>query len=88
VDLGAELIENLGPTLFVRLQWDTVPPFLMGAAVVKSDLPEASLDNGSYIVYDITYPVTRRLLVRGSLSYGSRDGPGSFGGGVGTSFAF
>ncbi len=88
VDLGAEMIENIGPTFWVRLQWDTVPPFLMGAAVVKSDLPDAALDNGSYIVYDISYPVTPRIAVRGSLSYGSRDGPGNFGGGLGTSFAF
>lgn len=88
VDLGAEIIENIGPTFWVRLQWDTVPPFLMGAAVVKSDLPDASLDNGSYIVYDISYPVTPRIAVRGSLSYGSRDGPGNFGGGLGTSFSF
>lgn len=88
VDLGAEVMENLGPTLWVRLQWDTVPPFLMGAAIVKTDMPDAELRNGSFIVYDITYPVTERLRLRGSLSFGARDGPGNFGGGLGTEMAF
>ena len=88
VDLGVELFENLGPSMWVRLQWDTVPPFLMGASIVKSDLPDATLSGGTFIAYDISYPITPRFLVRGSLSFGSRDGPANFGGGLGTAFAF
>lgn len=88
VNLGAEYLQQMGPSLWIRLQWDTVPPFLMGAAIVKTDLPGAELSDGSYIVYDIAYPMTRRLTLRGSISFGSRDGPGNFGGGLGTSLAF
>lgn len=88
VSAGAEFFQEIGPSLFIRLQWDTVPPFLMGAAVVKTDLPAATLTDGSFIVYDIAYPVTPRVTLRGSLSFGSRDGPGNFGGGLGTSFSF
>lgn len=88
VDLGVEGLENLGPSVWVRLQWDTVPPFLMGASIVKTDLPDASLSGGSLIAYDISYPITPRVLIRGSLSFGSRDGPANFGGGVGTAFSF
>lgn len=88
VNLGGEVLENQGSSLWVRLQWDTVAPFLMGAAVYKTDLPGAELSDGAYIVYDIAYPMTERLTLRGSISFGSRDGPANFGGGLGTSFAF
>lgn len=88
VDLGAEYIGDLGPSLWVRLQWDTVYPFIMGASIVKTDLPGAELDNGAYIQWDVTYPVADRFSVRGNLSFGSRDGPGNFGGGLGGAFAF
>ncbi len=88
VDLGAELFEELGPSVFVRLQWDTVAPFLMGASIIKTDLPDATLRGGAFIRYDIQYPISRRITLRGAISFGSRDGPGQFGGGLGTSFAF
>lgn len=88
VTFGGEVVQDMGPSLWVRMQWDTVPPFLMAASVVKTDLPDARLPDGSFIVYDISYPVTPRLEIRGSLSFGSRDGPGYFGGGLGTSVSF
>jgi len=65
-----------------------VTPFLMGAAVYKTDLPGAELRNGAYLVYDIAYPMTERLTLRASISVGSRDGPANVGGGIGTSLAF
>lgn len=88
VVLGVESMQALGPSFWVRLQWDTVPPFLMGAAIMKTDLPAATLANGSFIIYDVSYPITPRLTLRGSLSFGSRDGPGNFGGGLGAQMAF
>lgn len=88
INFGAEYMQGMGPTLWFRLQWDTVPPFLMGAALYKTDLPGAVLANGAYIVYDIIYPINPRIGVRGNVAFGSRDGPGSFGGGLGLSLAF
>jgi hypothetical protein len=88
ISMGAEYLQEMGPTLWIRLQWDTAPPFIMGAAIVKTDLPAAVLEHGSYIVYDVAYPLSPRVQVRGSVSFGSRDGPGNFGGGLGTAFAF
>jgi hypothetical protein len=88
VALGGELLEELGPTGWVRLQWDTVPPFLMSATVVRTNIPSAVLEHGSFVVYELSYPVSPRLTMRGSLSFGARDGAGRFGGGVGTSFSF
>ena len=88
VSIGGEYIQELGPSLWIRLQWDTVPPFIMGASIVQSDLPAATLPDGSFIAYDISYPLLGRITLRGSLSFGSRDGPGHFGGGLGASLAF
>lgn len=88
VELGAEYLENLGPTAWLRLQWDSVPPFLMGATVMKTDLPAATLTGGALIRWDVEYPLSQRLKVRGSLSFGSRDGPGNFGGGLGSELSF
>jgi hypothetical protein len=88
VDLGIEVYENLGPTAWLRLQWDTVPPFLMGATVMKTDLPAATLSGGALIRWDVEYPLSQRFKVRGSVSFGSRDGPGNFGGGLGTELSF
>lgn len=88
LSLGAEYLEEMGPSLWMRLQWDTVPPLLMGVSVVKTDLPGANLRGGTYAAYDLEYPVSPRLKLRANLSFGARDGPGSFGGGVGTVVAF
>lgn len=88
VSFGGEILQEMGPSAWFRLTWDTVPPFLMSAAVVKTDLPAAALENGSYLVYEIRYPASPRLTLQGSLSFGSRDGPGNFGGGLGAALAF
>jgi hypothetical protein len=88
VALGGEILEELGPTGWVRLQWDTVPPFLMSATVVRTNLPAAVLEHGSFVVYELSYPMSARITLRGSVSFGARDGAGRFGGGLGTSFAF
>lgn len=86
--VGGELLRSMGPTAFVRLQWDTAPPFLMGASVVKTDLPDAVLTDGLYVKYDITYPLMNRLDLRAAVSYGSRDGASHWGGGAGAAVSF
>jgi hypothetical protein len=86
--VGGELLRSMGPTAFVRLQWDTAPPFLMAASVVKTDLPDAVLSDGLYIKYDISYPLMDRLDLRAAVSYGSRDGASHWGGGAGAALSF
>jgi hypothetical protein len=89
VQLGAEYIGDLGPTAWVRLQWDTAPPLKMGASVVRTDLPGAIIDPaGLYIAYDVAYEVVDRFTMRAQLSYGARDGAAHVGGGLGTAVAF
>jgi hypothetical protein len=89
VTAGAEHIGDLGPTAWVRLQWDTAPPLLMGASIVRTDLPGATIDRvGLFIAYDVSYEVAARFKVRAQVSYGSRDGPARFGGGLGTAVDF
>jgi len=89
VQLGAEYIADLGPTVWARLQWDTAPPVLMGVSVVRTDLPGAVLSRfGVYVAYDLDYRVTPRLRVKAQVSYGPRDGAAHVGGGIGTALAF
>jgi len=89
VTVGGEYLGDLGPSAWVRLQWDTAPPLLMGASVMRTDLPGTEIDSaGLYIAYDVALRVTDRLAMRGQLSYGARDGESSFGGGVGSSIDF
>ncbi len=89
LSMGGEYLQTLGYEAWIRLQWDTVPPFLMGATLVRTQLPGATeIGGGAYIVYDVSYPLTSRIAVRGKLSLGSREGPSSFGGGVGSEFRF
>ena len=89
LQLGGEYLTDLGGTAWVRLQWDTAPPFLMGASIVRTDLPGTTIDPiGLYLVYDASYPITDRVRVKGQVSYGSRDGAAHFGGGFGGSVAF
>jgi len=88
LQVGGEMLRSMGPTAYVRLQWDTAPPFLMGASVVKTDLPDAVLTDGLYIKYDIIYPLLDRLDVRAAVSYGSRDGASHWGGGAGAALSF
>ena len=86
--LGGEVLRSMGPTAFVRLQWDTAPPFLMAASVFKTDLPDAVLTDGLYVKYDISYPLLERLDLRAAVSYGSRDGASHWGGGAGAALSF
>ncbi len=63
--------------------------FLMGASVVRTDLPGALVARaGLYIAYDIAYRLANRVTLKGQVSYGSRDGAAHFGGGFGTAVAF
>jgi hypothetical protein len=89
VQVGGELIGDLGPSGWVRLQWDTAPPLLMGASIVRTDLPGVEIDvAGLYIAYDVQYQVADRFTMRAQLSYGARDGAANLGGGLGTAVAF
>jgi len=89
LSIGGEYLTDLGGTAWVRLQWDTAPPFLMGASIVRTDLPGALIDQvGLYLAYDVAYPITNRVTVKGLVSYGPRDGAAHFGGGFGGSVAF
>jgi len=89
VTVGGEYLGGIGPTGWVRLQWDTAPPLLMGASIVRTDLPGALIDPaGLYIAYDLLYRVLDRVAVRAQLSYGARDGAAHLGGGLGTAIDF
>ena len=89
VTVGGEAIGDLGASAWVRLQWDTAPPLLMGASIVRTDLPGALVDAaGLYIAYDVAYRLDERFTVRAQLSYGARDGSAHLGGGLGTAVAF
>lgn len=89
VQIGGEVIGDLGPSGWVRLQWDTAPPLLMGASIVRTDLPGVQIDvAGLYIAYDVQYQVADRFTMRAQLSYGARDGSAHVGGGLGTAVAF
>jgi hypothetical protein len=89
VTVGGEYLGGVGATGWVRLQWDTAPPLLMGASIVRTDLPGAVIDPGGlFIAYDIAYRLVDRLAVRAQLSYGARDGAAHLGGGLGTAVDF
>lgn len=89
VTFGGEYLGDVGPSAWVRLQWDTAPPLLMGASVVRTDLPGALISSaGLYLAYDIAYRIAGRATVRGQLSYGARDGASHLGGGLGTAIEF
>ena len=89
VQVGAEYMTDLGPSAWVRLQWDTAPPLLMGASIVRTDLPGAVTSAiGLYVAYDVAYRLSERVTVRGQVSYGPRDGVAHPGGGIGTAIAF
>lgn len=89
LSIGGELLDDLGPSAHVRLQWDTATPLLMGAAIVRTDLPGALLDAaGLYLRYDVRYRVRPALAVRGAVSYGARDGAAGVGGGLGLETMF
>jgi hypothetical protein len=85
VQVGGETLGDVGASGWVRLQWDTAPPLLMGASVVRTDLPGSAIDSsGLYLAYDVAYLIANTFTVKAQVSYGSRDGASHFGGGVGT----
>jgi hypothetical protein len=89
VELGLETIQGLGPALWVRLQWDTVAPLLMGVTATKTDLPDANRSDGSAIAYDVSYGLTGQLRLTGAVSFGSRGRrPGGIGGSLSASLDF
>lgn len=89
VQLGGEYLGGLGPTVWVRLQWDTAPPVLMGASVVRTDLPGSVLARiGVYLAYDAAYRVADRISLKAQISVGARDGSAHWGGGLGTAVDF
>lgn len=89
IAIGGEYLGDLGPTTWVRLQWDTAPPLLMGASVVRTDLPGKLTDSaGVYIAYDVSVRIFDRLALRGQVSYGARDGKSNWGGGLGSAIDF
>ena len=55
------------PARWVRLQWDTAPPLLMGASIVRTDLPGAVIESaGLYVAYDVAYRIADRVTVQGA----------------------
>jgi len=88
VSAGAEYLGDMGPSAFVRLQWDTAPPFLMGATILRTDLPGAVLDDGVLIRYDLSHRLAGRFTSRASISVGARDGAPHLGGGLGMAYEF
>ena len=87
--IGGETIGDLGPTAWVRLQWDTAPPFLMGAAIVRTNLPGVAISSaGLYIAYDVSYLIATRYTLKAQVTYGARDGASHAGGGLGMAAAF
>jgi hypothetical protein len=89
VHVGGEFLGDVGGSAWVRLQWDTAPPLLMGASIVRSDLPGAVIGSaGLYIAYDLSYRVADTFTLRGQISYGARDGASHLGGGLGTGVDF
>ncbi len=89
VSVGGETIGDLGATGWVRLQWDSAPPFLMGASIVRTNLPGSLVDRaGLFVGYDVTYQLAGRFSVKAQLSYGARDGAAHLGGGLGTAIDF
>jgi len=89
VNAGGEILGDVGGSAWVRLQWDTAPPLLMGASVVRSDLPGALIGSaGLYIAYDLSWRIANEFTLRGQVSYGARDGASHLGGGLGTAIDF
>jgi hypothetical protein len=89
VQIGGLWMQDLDSEIFLRLQWDTVWPFYMGAKVSLTHFPGSIVGGGSIITYDITLPVTSRFSATAQASYAARgERPGAFGAGLATSFEF
>ena len=89
VKLGAEYSDALSYRAWITLQWDTVPGVLMSATAATVDEPRASIDAGSFVIYEVKLPVSEAIALSAKLSYGARGNrPGGIGGGLGTELTF
>jgi hypothetical protein len=89
VQLGFEYLGGLGKSGWLRLQWDTVTPLLMGAEVRLTDLPGAVIPGGVMLTVDAALPVGKRVTIGVQVTYAARSQTqGSFGGGLSTAFEF
>ncbi len=87
--IGGEVFGDLDKTAWVRLQWDTAAPFLMGASIVRTNLPGVLISSaGLYIAYDVAYQLANRVTLKAQVSYGARDGASHLGGGGGMAVDF
>ena len=73
VQVGGEIIHDLGSSWWVQLQWDTVPPFLMSARITSTDLPGSSLEGGALLSLHADYPIGQRVTVGATLSANARE---------------
>jgi hypothetical protein len=73
VSVGAEVIRDLGSSWWVQLQWDTVPPLLMSAKILTTDLPGSALEGGSTLSLHADYPIGERVTVGATLSADARE---------------
>jgi hypothetical protein len=60
----------------------------MGASVIRTNLPGATLTDGALIAYDVAYTLADRFTVRAAISLGARDGTPHLGGGLGAGYEF
>ncbi len=71
--LGAELIDTVGTTGFVRLAWATVPGLPMAATVEVSDFPASFQDVGVRLLYDVARPLANGARLGLRVGYQARD---------------
>lgn len=89
VMLGVETFEELGSQAWLRLQWDTVPPYLMGVTVATTGWPDAAIPSGSHLTFDVSWWATSQLRVTGAATMAARGNrPPGFGAGLATAYAF
>jgi hypothetical protein len=73
VQVGGEVIRDLGSTWWVQLQWDTVPPLLMSARITTTDLPGSALEGGSFLSLHADYPFSDRVKLGATVSGDARE---------------
>jgi hypothetical protein len=73
VSVGGEVIRDLGSSWWVQLQWDTVPPFLMWARIMSTDLPGSALEGGSLLSLHADYPLGSRVTLGATVSADARE---------------
>jgi hypothetical protein len=73
VSLGLDVMQDLGGTYWVQLQWDTAPPFLMWARIASTELPGEAGERGGMLTWHVDYPITPRISVGAQLTAGARE---------------